>query len=172
MSGTLIKPQSVGMTSIYGLPIFTPPPDAGISAAKQWWPRPRTGLQAPGSAAYTTALLANGARESGLVLPTNIGTAGAFRLYTLTLDHPGRVRLYTSTAKRDADAGRIPGVDPTGAHGVIIDFVAITGALGDTVSPVVYAWLEGAPAQIPITIDNLSGSATSMTATMTLARTE
>jgi uncharacterized protein DUF4082 len=70
------------------------------------------------TATITTASLANNAQETGTVT-----LAKGYRLLRLTTDKAARVRLYSTTAKRDADLARAVGTDPTGDHGVMFDFV-------------------------------------------------
>lgn len=121
------------------------------------------------TAAKTTASLANAARESGTVTLTG---AAAFRVYKVAGDRACRVRLYTTTAKRDADASRAIGVDPTGDHGLLMDVVLTASVLSLELSPIVDGYLPGTAGTLPITIDNLSGSTGTVTATLTYVRAE
>lgn len=117
----------------------------------------------------TTASLANLARESGTV--TFTGAAG-FRIFKVVTDVAARVRLYTTTAKRDADATRPLGTDATGDHGIILDLVTTASVLSLELSPVIDGYLPGAAGTVPYTIDNLSGATDDVTATWTYVRTE
>jgi len=84
------------------------------------------------TASKTTASLAANAEETG-----TLALAAGFRLYTLTVDRACRIRLYTTSAKRTADADRNIGTVPVGDHGLIFEYVA-TGAFTDLdLSPVV-----------------------------------
>lgn len=69
----------------------------------------------------TTASLAQNASESGTV-----ALGKSYRLIRVATDRAARVRLYTTVAKRDADAARAIGIDPTGDHGLVMELV--TGA--------------------------------------------
>ena len=121
------------------------------------------------TAAKTTASLASGARESGTVTLT---AAAAFRALKLVTSVAARVRLYNSTAQRDADATRAVGVDPVGDHGLIVDVVTSVGVLSLELSPAADGYLPGTAGAVPITIDNLSGATSVVTATLTYVRTE
>ena len=84
------------------------------------------------------------------------------------------MRLYTTAAKRDADAARALGTDPTGDHGVILEVATSADLLGLDLSPLVDGWdgKDEPDGEIPITIDNLDASAGTVTATFTWLRTE
>lgn len=69
-------------------------------------------------AIINSANLAAGASESGVVT-----VAKGFRISRIETTYKCRVRLYDSTAKRDADAARAVGTDPTGNHGLIAEVV-------------------------------------------------
>lgn len=69
----------------------------------------------------TTASLAQDASESGTV-----ALGKSYRVIRVATDRAARVRLYTTVAKRDADASRAAGVTPTGDHGLVMELV--TGA--------------------------------------------
>lgn len=69
----------------------------------------------------TTASLAQNASESGTV-----ALGKSYRVIRVATDRAARVRLYTTTAKRDADAARPVGTNPTGDHGLVMELV--TGA--------------------------------------------
>lgn len=60
-----------------------------------------------------------------------------YQLLQITTNYPCRVRLYTSTAKRDADLTRPIGTDPEGNHGLLFEFVTTSSLLAADLSPVV-----------------------------------
>lgn len=121
------------------------------------------------TASKTTASLVNAARESGTVTLTG---AAAYRVFRVAADRACRVRLYTTTAARDADVARAVGTDPTGDHGVVLDIVFPALVLSYDTSPVVDGWLPGTAGTVPITIDNLSGATSTVAVTLTYVRTE
>jgi len=107
---------------------------------------------------------------------TTISLPKGYRLYRIETDIPARVRLYTTAAKQTADLSRIIGVDPTGDHGVMLDFVTYPGAtpvLSADLSPTVDGF-DGAISPnglVPITITNLSGVTDTVLVTLSYSRT-
>ena len=133
------------------------------------WVDPPQSSPSRSTTAKTTASLAAGAQETGAVL-----LAAGYRVYRVDTDRPARVRLYTTAAQRDADAGRALGTDPTGDHGLLLEVATTSSLLGLDMSPVVDGF-DGKvtpDGQIPITIDNLDSSAGTVTATFTWIRSE
>ena len=112
-----------------------------------------------------TASLLNGATEN------NTATMEiAYRIMSVTADRACRVRLYTTTTQRSADASRIPGTDPTGDHGVMLDLV-FTAAGTLTMSPLVDGFLPSGTA-VPYAIQNNSGSTSAVQVQISYIRTE
>lgn len=112
---------------------------------------------------YTTGSLADGATETGL-----ISIAPSYELLRIQTSAPARVRLYASTAQRDADAARLSTVDPTGDHGLLFEFVTTAGDLDWAIAPMVYGYrLDTISSSIPIAITNLSGSTAAVMVTLT-----
>lgn len=95
-------------------------------------------------------------------IPNNANDTGSvsistrYQLVQITTDVPARVRLYTDTAKRDADISRPIGTDPVGNHGLIFEFVSSPSLLTADLSPLVDGFCD--ISDIPFTITNLSGS--------------
>ena len=118
------------------------------------------------SVVITTAALADGATENGLVT-----LAKGYRLYEVSADVPCRLRLYVDAAHRTADAGRTAGTDPIGDHGVIADFVLIPGVLDLTTSPLVDGYVTSG-IMAPYAIENRSGASTPVQVSLTWLRTE
>lgn len=120
------------------------------------------------TASYTTASLANAASETG-----TITLAKTYRLLRITTDRAARVRLYTTAAKRTADAARAIGVDPTGDHGVVLDYVTTASVLAADLSPVPGgANLETSPSSsISLAITN-QGTTGTVTVTFTFLADE
>lgn len=116
------------------------------------------------TATYTTASLPAAARESGLF----ISNAQTIAVLHMQVSAYARVRLYDSTAHRDADAARALGVTP--------DTLTNVGCLTDmqlhaedadwtmTPAPIVGSFSGN---KIPITVDNLGSVATPITVTIT-----
>lgn len=122
------------------------------------WVAAPVGLQAPAIADYATAALATNAGESGV-----IAMFKGYRIRRIVTDRAARVRLYSSQAKRDADALRPLATDPpdypapgaTPDHGVMFEAVTNAAHLDLPVAPNVSgAELTGAN-NVPIRVDNL-----------------
>lgn len=86
----------------------------------------------------------------------SVSISTRYQLVQITTDVPARVRLYTGTAKRDADINRPIGTDPVGNHGLIFEFVSSPSLLTADLSPLVDGFCN--ISDIPYTITNLSGS--------------
>lgn len=113
---------------------------------------------------FSAAALANNATTSNTV---NI--ASRYQLLQITTSHPCRVRLYTSTAKRDADLTRSIGTDPTGNHGLMFEFISTANLLSADLSPLVDGFAD--TAAIPYSITNLSGATQTITVTLNHVKT-
>lgn len=116
------------------------------------------------TATFTTASLAPNARSSG-----TITMAPGYRLYRLQTDRLARVRLYDTLVHREADVARAAGTDPTGDHGLVLDYVT-TSTATLTLSPLVDGFADSAA--VPITVDNLDNATGTITVTLTYLRTE
>ena len=128
------------------------------------------GLQTRATATITTASLAAGASESGTVT-----LAKGYRLWRIITTAAARVRLYTTTAKRDADASRPVGTDPTGNHGCVLEVVTtLAGLLDLDLSPTVDGFDgKGTPdGVIPYRITNTDVGTLAVTVTLFWIRTE
>lgn len=100
--------------------------------------------------------------------------ASGYRVLRVSTDRVARVRLYTTAAKRDADATRPAAGTPTGDHGLLLDVLTTTSMLTLDLSPTMDGWDAKVTPDgvIPITVDNLSGSTGTVTATLTYLQTE
>jgi hypothetical protein len=121
------------------------------------------------TATYTTASLVTLASEMGAVTISK-----AYRLFAISTNRPARVRLYTTSAKRDADITRAVGTSPTGDHGLMLEFVTAASLLSADLSPTVDGFdgkitPDGA---IPITVTNQDTATGTVTVTFTYIRTE
>lgn len=127
------------------------------------------GLQVRANAGKITGSLAAGASETSTVT-----LAAGYRLLKITCTVPARVRLYTTAAKQTADLSRPIGTDPTGDHGLILEFVAMSGLLGADLSPTVDGFDGQATptGAIPITVTNTGAGATAVQVTLVWLRTE
>lgn len=122
------------------------------------------------TASITTASLASLAAESGTVT-----LAKGYRLLQLQTDRPARVRLYTTAAKRDADAARALGANPTaGDHGLMLEVVTATGVLTLDLSPTVDGFNgDTTPSStVYYAVTNLDTATGTVTVTLTWVRTE
>jgi hypothetical protein len=120
-----------------------------------------------GTVSKTTASLAAGASEAG-----TIDLGRSYRLMTISTSAPARVRLYTTTAKRDADAARALGTDPTGDHGLMLEVASTPTVLAMDLSPTVDGFTTGGSTAVPYTVTNASGSAAAIAVSFLWIRCE
>jgi len=129
-----------------------------------------------GGAGYTrqTAALATSSLAPGATDVGTIAFAPGFRLYRFTSDQPCRARLYTTAAKRDADLSRPVGTDPTGDHGLLLEFVATPGLLTADLSPMVDGFDGKATPDgvVHSAVTNTGPGSAAITAQLTWIRTE
>jgi len=121
------------------------------------------------TASLVTASLASNAAASGTVTLAN-----GYRLLRITTSRASRVRLYTTAAKRDADVNRSVGTDPTGDHGLMLEFVSTATLLAADLSPTVDGFDGKATPDgvVPYRVTNLDVSAGSVTVSFVWLRTE
>lgn len=115
-----------------------------------------------------TASLAPDAQEADVV---ELGKK--VDILTVELSGPARVRLYDTTAHRDADAARPRGTDPDPStnHGVMLDF-ALDDADTFSMAPAAPVFTLDDTINVPYIVDNLDGSAAAVSVTFTFLRTE
>lgn len=130
-------------------------------------PTSSSGLQSRTTATYTTASLADAARETGAVT-----MAKGFAILKIVTNVAARVRIYQAAAIRDSDAARSVLTEPP--EGYIVDAVTAAGDLTRLMPPgLVSANMEASPStSIAITVDNLSGSTQTVTVTITYLQLE
>lgn len=121
------------------------------------------------TATITTASLAVDASESGTVTLTN-----GYRLLKIITNRPARVRLYTLAAKRDADAARAIGTDPTGDHGLVMETVTTASLLSIEATPAIdgYDGKTTPDGVIPYHVTNKDSGAGIVTCSFAWLRTE
>jgi hypothetical protein len=122
------------------------------------------GSPARGDVTVTTASLADGATQTGVI---TLGKSSLILKFTASC--ACRIRLYSTSAYRTADAARPPGTDPTGEHGVMLDIVLPAGNSTWDLSPLAAVTNDDAPpiSDIYYAIQNKSGAAAAVTATLT-----
>lgn len=128
-----------------------------------------SGLSARATLApVSTASIANGASENLMIT----GYKG-YILYRIQTTAAAWVRLYSSTAARDADAGRLEGTDPLPGAGVIAEVIT-TGNETVLITPGAIGFsTELTPdTNIPCTVTNKSGITTTITVTVTALQIE
>lgn len=120
------------------------------------------------TAQIVTANLLNNSTENG-----SVTMAPGWRLYRAQFSHAARLRLYSSTAARLADSGRVAGTDPDTAtdHGLFFEFVSDPGLLDAVLSPMVDGYCPSG-VTVPYALTNLSGGIQAVTVTLTYVRTE
>lgn len=116
---------------------------------------------------YTTGSIAAGAYEEDI-----LDLFPSVRLFRIATDIPARVRVYASTAQRDADADRPIGTLPSGDHGRLFEFVTTDDDLDWTLSPAVDMSSYDDDGNFGITVTNLTDSTDTVTVTFHYVRTE
>lgn len=119
------------------------------------------------TATYTSSLLLNKQTENGL-----IDLQAGYRILRIQTNVPARVRLYDSVTSRTNDEFRVAGVDPTGSHGVILDFVTSVDILDWWMNPVVDGYMQTDTFEVPIAVTNLDVNSQVVTTTLTWVRSE
>ena len=111
----------------------------------------------------TTASLADDASAE-----LNITGYKAYSLFKITTDAEAWVRVYVDDASRDADTTRSEGQDPSPGSGVIAE-VRTSGAESILISPGIMGFNNDNPRtdNIYLAVTNRSGSATTITVTLT-----
>ena len=111
----------------------------------------------------TTASLADDASAE-----LNITGYKAYSLFKITTDAEAWVRVYVDDASRDADTTRSEGQDPSPGSGVIAE-VRTSGAESILISPGIMGYNNDNPRtdNIYLAVTNRSGSATTITVTLT-----
>ena len=121
------------------------------------------------SEAETTSSIADGA--SGNVEYATLGKS--FALQKVTVDKQCWVRIYSDTAARTADAGRTQGTDPSDGSGVIAEFIATaSGSTTFKITPSIMGWLDNSETEVPVAVQNNSGSAGTVTVTIEALKLE
>ena len=141
---------------------------AGTNEILSWngsdyaWVADQTGGGGGGSGAVrvteteTTASIASGSSAS-----VQFATLGkSFSLQKVTVDKQCWVRIYSDTAARTADSSRTQGTDPADGSGVIAEFIATgSGSTEFKITPAISGWLDDSETEVPVAIQNNSGSA-------------
>jgi hypothetical protein len=106
------------------------------------------------SEAETTSSIADGASAS-----VQYATLGkSFALQKVTVNKQCWVRIYSDTTARTADASRTQGTDPADGSGVIAEFIATSANTEFKVTPSIMGWLDDSETEVPVAIQNNSGS--------------
>ena len=119
--------------------------------------------------AETTSSISNGA--SGDVVYSTLGKS--FALQKITVDKQCWVRIYSDTASRTADAGRTQGTDPADGSGVIAEIISTSsGTQVFKLTPAIIGWLDDSETQVPVAVQNNSGSSGTVTVTIDALKLE
>jgi hypothetical protein len=117
----------------------------------------------------TTPSIAAGATHTGF-----FALAVSYTLLRLTMSVPARLRIYTTSTKRDADLARAVGVEPAGDHGLLLEYITTASVLDADLSPTVTGFDNDAipDGQIAFTITNLDVAARTIGIQLTWLRQE
>ena len=131
-------------------------------------PKP-TGLQSRGTFNTVTASLSN--NDS-----VDVNITGAYKGYSMLkieTDVAAWVRVYTDSASRTADLGRLQSEDPTPGSGVVTEVIT-SGAETINLAPAPTGFNNSSPVTdtIPIKVVNLSGGTTAVDVTLTALQLE
>jgi len=121
------------------------------------------------SESETTASIADG--DSGSVEYATLGKS--FALQKVTVNKECWVRIYSDTAARTADANRSQGTDPSDGSGVIAEFIATaSGTTTFKITPSIMGWLDNSETEVPVAVQNNSGSAGTVQVTIDVLKLE
>ena len=160
LSGASITLSSSGVNILGGGTNFASASISGSAIATQAWVQANSGGVTTSSTSFTSTSIA-----SSSVLSTTMPIGKTFIMSRLTTNIPARIRMYASTATRNADVDRAVGTTPTGNHGLILEMITTTGILDYYISPAVIAYVSSS--SVPINITNLSASSGSVTINLT-----
>lgn len=137
---------------------FTVDAKGRLSAASE------TDLDALITVTFTTGVLASDASENVLVA---LGVKFA-EVVQVQTDRAARVRTYSRDTYRTADAGRLPGVDPTGEHGLLMEATTeATNLVLDLANPLPTLFnLDDLSANAFFAVTNKSGASSTVTVTL------
>jgi hypothetical protein len=118
---------------------------------------------------FSTASIAVSATEND-----DVTIAKGAVVLSVTTNRPARVRAYSSSAHRTADAARAAGTDPTGNHGCLMDVVTAAGLLTIDTAPLIgLANMDGTPVTtIYFATQNLDAGAGVVTVALTVRQAE
>jgi hypothetical protein len=120
------------------------------------------------SFAHTTAVLASGAIETGIVT-----AFPGWRVIKLATNRPARIRLYPTMVQRNSDLGRGIGTKPTSNSGRLLEVVTYVGVLTLVMNPTVdLAAIDEANPVFFSSVTNLDSVTGSVVTTYTYVRTE
>lgn len=118
---------------------------------------------------YSTPSVASGVEVSGF-----IALSHSYRILRFGTTSPARARFYTTTAQRTADAARPIGTDPTGNHGLQLEFVTTSTNLVFDCAPTIDGFNGEDPPTIyiPFLLANLDTVSRIITVTVEWIATE
>mgnify|MGYP001448144411 FL=1 len=130
-----------------------------------WGDVATTGLQSRKTASVTQSI------ASGAASNVSISTAKGFVLYSIETSHAAWVTLYTDTASRTSDSGRLETTDPTPGSGVLSEVIT-TGAATQLITPGTICFNSSPTATTYAKIVNKSGSTANVQVTLTYLQIE
>lgn len=125
--------------------------------------------------ARQTLMIDPGNIPAGASVNATLLSGPSARLLRVAATAACRVRVYSTAAKRTADASRNIGVDPTGDHGLYLEavFTAALLSLDLSPQPIASAMDTGAPPdRVWVAIDNTGAAAANPVVTFTLQSLE
>lgn len=122
----------------------------------------------------TTVTVSTGSLAAGASYTSTAVLGKAFRLLAVNADTACRVRLYGTTAGRDADVTRATDIEPSPTMPLVVDYLVPASATGINLQvSVAGASLEATPSSnIGVTVTNTSGSTATISVTLTFIKME
>ena len=124
-----------------------------------------------GFAARATVDIELPALAAGAEVEVDLNLHPSVRVLAIQSTKAARVRAYASDTYRDADAARAVGIDPTGDHGLLLDFVLTAADLAWMLSPTADLYSSDGSSTLRFLVKNDADTA-GLTATLTYVRTE
>ena len=96
----------------------------------------------------------------------------SYAIYSVTAEKECRIRIYSDTASRTADASRAASEDPPEGAGVVAEFIATSPNTTFKVTPAIYGYIDDSETVMPVSVTNNTGSTTDIDVSITVLKLE
>ena len=96
----------------------------------------------------------------------------SYAIYSVTAEKECRIRIYSDTASRTADASRAASEDPPEGSGVVAEFIATSPNTTFKVTPAIYGYIDDSETVMPVSVTNNTGSTTDIDVSITVLKLE